>query len=48
MDIGQMQDANGPRTERQHGHIHPPQLEGIDLIQPGVRQAAGADRSYAD
>ena len=48
MDIGQMQYANGPRTRGQHRDIHPTQSERIDLVQPGVRQAAGADRPDAE
>ena len=48
MDIGQVEDANRPRAGRQYGYLDPTQPERIDLIQPGVRQAAGADRPDAE
>jgi uncharacterized protein len=47
MDIGNMQYANGPRTRRQHRHIHTPQPERVHLEQPGVRQAASTDCAEA-
>ncbi len=47
MHVGDVQYPNGPRTGRQYWHIHPTQPERVDLIQPRVRQAAGADRPDA-
>ena len=48
MEIGNVQYANGPRTWRQDRDIDPTEPERIDLVQPRVRQAAGADRPNAE
>ena len=36
-----------PGPDWQHRYRHPTQPEGIDLVQSGVRQAAGANRTDA-
>jgi uncharacterized protein len=48
MEIGNVQNADGPRTRRQHWDIEPTQPERIDLVQSRVRQAAGAHRPNAE
>ena len=45
MQIGYMEYANVSGTRRQHRHRHTTYSEGVDLIQPCVRQTAGADRA---
>ena len=41
VQVGDVQHPDGPRPGGQHRHLDPAQPEGVHLVQPGVRQAAG-------